>query len=292
MKSGKLKKYLAVLALSGALAAGSVMPALAAETETASAAETTEADAGTEASETADTEADAAATENVSEEIEEEETTAAATTQEDAFKQSASMLIQQITSLSDEQITAYIAQGDEFLSAALTSWQSAKESTGAFVSVGEQTVEMDDEGITVVSEVTCEDASMTVTLYGDLQTNAYTSMSFDVNYSLAQQMGQAAMNTVIGLVVVFAVLFFLSYVIGLLKHVNGLEKKEEAEETETPEIVPAPVQELPVQEELVGDQELVAVIAAAIAAYEGSASTEGFVVRSIRKSKNNRWRRA
>ena len=76
MKSGKLKKYLAVLALSGALAAGSVMPALAAETETASAAETTEADAGTEASETADTEADAAATENVSEEIEEEETTA------------------------------------------------------------------------------------------------------------------------------------------------------------------------------------------------------------------------
>ena len=128
MKSGKLKKYLAVLALSGALAAGSVMPALAAETETETAAETTEAE--TEASETeaADTEAEAAATESVSEEIEEEETTAAATTQEDAFKQSASMLIQQITSLSDEQITAYIAQGDEFLSAALAVGQGKHRS--------------------------------------------------------------------------------------------------------------------------------------------------------------------
>ena len=37
---------------------------------------------------------------------------------------------------------------------------------------------------------------------------------------------------------------------------------------------------------------LAAVIAAAVAAYEGSASTDGFVVRSIRKSNNNKWRRA
>ena len=33
------------------------------------------------------------------------------------------------------------------------------------------------------------------------------------------------------------------------------------------------------------DLELVAVIAAAVAAYEGSATTEGFVVRSIRRCK-------
>ena len=34
-----------------------------------------------------------------------------------------------------------------------------------------------------------------------------------------------------------------------------------------------------------GDAQLVAVIAAAIAAYEGTTSTDGFVVRSIRKIK-------
>ena len=36
-------------------------------------------------------------------------------------------------------------------------------------------------------------------------------------------------------------------------------------------------------EDEAGEQELVAVIAAAVAAYEGAASTDGFVVRSIRR---------
>ena len=38
------------------------------------------------------------------------------------------------------------------------------------------------------------------------------------------------------------------------------------------------------KEELNDDLELAAVISATIAAYEGSGSTDGFVVRSIRKS--------
>ena len=46
------------------------------------------------------------------------------------------------------------------------------------------------------------------------------------------------------------------------------------------------------KEELSDDTELVAVIAAAIAAYEGSGSTDGFVVRSIRKSNKSKWQNA
>ena len=42
--------------------------------------------------------------------------------------------------------------------------------------------------------------------------------------------------------------------------------------------------------ELADDLELVAVISAAIAAYEGSTSTEGFVVRSIKKSNKRSWK--
>ena len=45
-------------------------------------------------------------------------------------------------------------------------------------------------------------------------------------------------------------------------------------------------------EELVDDYELVAVISAAIAAYEGSGSTDGFVVRSIKKSQSKKWQNA
>ena len=42
------------------------------------------------------------------------------------------------------------------------------------------------------------------------------------------------------------------------------------------------------EENLADDGELVAVIAAAIAAAEGT-STDGFVVRSIKRRKSNRW---
>ena len=46
------------------------------------------------------------------------------------------------------------------------------------------------------------------------------------------------------------------------------------------------------EENLTDDLELVAVIAAAIAASEGAASTDGFVVRSIRKSNAKKWQNA
>ena len=42
-------------------------------------------------------------------------------------------------------------------------------------------------------------------------------------------------------------------------------------------------------EDLLADEELVAVIAAAIAAAEG-AGTDGFVVRSIRRRPSNKWK--
>ena len=45
------------------------------------------------------------------------------------------------------------------------------------------------------------------------------------------------------------------------------------------------------EEELADDLELVAVIAAAIAAYTGT-STDDFVVRSIKRSTTNKWKKA
>ena len=44
-------------------------------------------------------------------------------------------------------------------------------------------------------------------------------------------------------------------------------------------------------EDLTDDLELVAVIAAAIAAYEGT-SADGFQVRSIRRANTNKWKKA
>ena len=86
---------------------------------------------------------------------------------------------------------------------------------------------------------------------------------------------------------VFAVLIFMSFLISLFKYIpmfmNKKDKKEEPVQKKAVE------QTVDVSEEPEMDEtELVAVIAAAIAAYEGT-TTDGFVVRSIKRRKSNKW---
>ena len=80
-------------------------------------------------------------------------------------------------------------------------------------------------------------------------------------------------------------ILFLSLVISLFKLIpDGSKKKEEP--VPVP-VVRAPEPEPEAYEDETDDQELVAVIAAAIAAAEGT-TPDGFVVRSIRKAGRSR----
>lgn len=95
--------------------------------------------------------------------------------------------------------------------------------------------------------------------------------------------GKALLNTVMGMGTVFVVLVFISFVISLFKYINRPAKKEETQETPVIDNAAAQMEEA---EELSDDSELVAVITAAIAAYEGTAgaSNSGFRVRSIKRA--------
>ncbi|MCH3987064.1 MAG: OadG family protein [Lachnospiraceae bacterium] len=101
-------------------------------------------------------------------------------------------------------------------------------------------------------------------------------------FTLGEKMSKAGMNTLIGLGFVFIVLIFISWVISLLKHVNRFGQKK-APETAAPAPVIAEPEEEEEEENLADDTELVAVIAAAIAAAEGTAQPNDLVVRSIKK---------
>jgi len=107
-------------------------------------------------------------------------------------------------------------------------------------------------------------------------------------------MEKAALNTLIGMGTVFIVLIIIIGVISLFKFIpmiqDRLAKKNAGNVQESG--VSAATQMSNVQEDtdVSDDLELVAVIAAAIAASEGAASADGFVVRSIRKV--NKARRA
>jgi Na+-transporting methylmalonyl-CoA/oxaloacetate decarboxylase gamma subunit len=112
-------------------------------------------------------------------------------------------------------------------------------------------------------------------------------------------MGRAAMNTLIGMGTVFVVLILISLIISLFGYIPKLQayfvKKDNVVVTPSPAPVAAPVVAEEEEEELVDDTELVAVITAAIAAYEdsvGTASVEGFQVRSIKRASTNNWKKS
>lgn len=136
---------------------------------------------------------------------------------------------------------------------------------------------------------TDHDAEALVTYSYDTNSQSLSikSVTFNVFYSMGEKMAQAGMNTVLGMGTTFVVLIILSLLISLFKYIPAMQKKfqhrEEEEETEAIPEVPAATA---AAEPKTDDQELIAVIAAAVAASEGRTSTDGFIVRSIRKSRN------
>jgi Na+/H+ antiporter NhaC len=110
---------------------------------------------------------------------------------------------------------------------------------------------------------------------------------------LAEEIKYAALNTVVGLVVVFAILTIIIFVISLFKIIPYLQNKLASgkESSEAVDNVVAQITEQEeAEEELINDCELVAVITAAIYASMGSeAPADGLVVRSIRRAGKKSW---
>lgn len=111
------------------------------------------------------------------------------------------------------------------------------------------------------------------------------SCTLNVDQTIGELMGKAAMDTVMGMGTVFSILILISLIIWALGGIPKLQEKLSGKKKEAVQTAPAAgstaVQT--VVEESGDDLELIAVIAAAIAASEGAAGTDGFVVRSIRK---------
>lgn len=210
------------------------------------------------------------------------------------YKSAAETLISQIAGFSDEEIENYLAQDDAFTTATMESWKSVKDELGAYSSIVSQDVKKDGDVVTISTVAQFEKAKADVVLMLDLGQQMYTSMTYSVQYSLAANMQRAGMNTLMGIGIVFLMLLFLSFVIGLFKYIEKFQnvgKKKAAEEAPKAEEAPAPAiaQSEAADEDFADDLELVAVISAAIAAYENT-SGDSFVVRSIKKS--NKWHRA
>ena len=158
---------------------------------------------------------------------------------------------------------------------------------------GETTETFKDDQYTVTVPLKFEKAEANFVYVFDSQ-GTPTSMSVDVQYGMGKTLQRAGLNTLMGIGTVFVMLILLSLLISLFRFIPNPEAKKAAEakaakaakEAEAAAIAQtAPAQ---AEENLADDGELVAVIAAAIAAAEGT-TTDGFVVRSIKRRKSNKW---
>ena len=177
---------------------------------------------------------------------------------------------------------------------AVGSFQSAADSVGNIQRIGEASAKIDDDQIIVHVEVIGDkkNATAEVILSNDmffvLESAALNPVS-----SMGELMTGAALNTLIGMGTVFVVLILISCIISCFKIIPKIQNsaaerkaKKTAADSDMKTVVEKDIVAKPALEDAADqsdDMELAAVIAAAVAAYEGSASTDGFVVRSIRR---------
>ena len=175
-------------------------------------------------------------------------------------------------------------EADAVLTAAIGSYEAALADLGDYQSMVSCTFTEDEDGVIISAVITGSLRNGTVEMIFDEDYNL-TSATTNVTYTFGETMEKAGLNTLMGMGTVFVVLILIALLISCFNFIPKMQaafaKKEKKAETAVNNAVAQIVENEAVQEE--DDLELIAVIAAAIAASEGAASADGYVVRSIRR---------
>lgn len=186
--------------------------------------------------------------------------------------------VQTLVSMSDEDRAYLLSSGSEQITKLVNNWDDLTEQYGAFVEFGD--FEITKSGKTLTAEQTLQltDRKAILTYVYTYHNMEVEDITVDAVYSLGETMKKAGQNTLMGILIVFSVLILISLIISCFKVLSNVEKKEAPAKEEKSPVVTQIAQ----REEQADDTELIAVIAAAVAAAEGT-SADGFVVRSIRR---------
>lgn len=198
-------------------------------------------------------------------------------------------LIQDLISYTDEELNTMLATStNEADIQLLESWMDIKDEIGAYIGILScEAVEGEAElTVTMKFDFTEKDVTMNYKA-----TTESVTIGFETELTKMEILKKAGMNTLIGMGTTFIILIFISLLISTFSFIPKLfgskEKKAELPEVEKKPVPVAAIEE----EELTDDLELVAVITAAIAAAEGT-STDGVVIRSIKRADNAKWKKA
>ena len=245
-------------------------------------------------------------------------------------------IINQYKDIDGEAVDYYLNEGSELESSAVKGFQQIQttDNVGKFISVDEdlddakfdvknleyykqreELIDYYEKALQSQYGMTLEDAVKEDGMYASVDefidslmlqqgVYPYKAVQAEVSavYSKSELLSKAGQNTAIGMVTVFCVLIFISFIISLLKFVPMIfdpskkDKKAAAEalkeakpEVKKEEVKASPAPAASESEDLVNDEELVAVITAALyAAFADSkvpnaVSKDTLIVRSIRK---------
>lgn len=168
---------------------------------------------------------------------------------------------------------------------------------GSIADIGNPRRAIGEDGMPVVNiEQKADEVIVNMPLEGDVHNGSVemiidrnfhvTSITTNVDLTVSESLQKAGVNTAIGMGTVFVMLIVISFIISAMSVIPKLmEPSEKKKSEETEKAVDKTIADIVEREESeeTDDTELAAVIAAAVAAFEGSSSSDGFVVRSIRR---------
>ena len=172
---------------------------------------------------------------------------------------------------------------------AFDSWLMCREEIGEVDGVDSVAVtNATEDEITVVAKVTGDSGKTAQVEMLYTPRNKMTSAVFNVDRTFGENMKNAGLNTLLGMGTVFVVLILISFIISLFRYIAVIEdkmKNKKEQPSATAVAADNAVAQIAAKEEQSDDLELIAVISAAIAAYEEAqgGSSDGYVVRSIKR---------
>ncbi len=191
-------------------------------------------------------------------------------------------------------------EGNGFITG-IDSWNKAVAEFGPLVSVGESYVTYGQKGDTLIVDMDVQlqnkDAVIEF-IYKDDYAKTLTAYAVNINYTFAEKMRNAGLNTLLGMGTVFIVLILLTLLISCFELINKAQSSAKNKKDAKNDVKAAPAASAVTEAAAPAaaqDDELAVVIAAAIAAYEAErgvispSEAGGYYVRSIRRRSNNKW---
>lgn len=182
-----------------------------------------------------------------------------------------------------EEKDYYLQSGDETVVNLINRWDEAVAEYGSFVDFGDFEITKSGKTLTAAQTVHMQERDIILTYVYTYYSMEMEDITIDGVFSVGEKMSTAVLNTFMGMGIVFLVLIIICLLISCFNIFPYLEKKKAAKTASAKEDVVLQIEASEEkQADVTDDVELIAVIAAAIAAAEGT-STDGFVVRSIRR---------